>query len=457
VLALDRRALAALFNLAWPIVLARATQAVVSFSDALMVGPLGEDALAAATTGALNTMSVLILPMGTVFIVQSFAAQLEGRGRRGEARRFAWYGLIIAGATLAVSLLALPFVASILGLFDYTPNVHARMTDYLHYRLPSVGLAVGMEALGNWYGGLGNTRLQMRAGIVVMVTNISLNWVFIYGQLGAPALGVKGAALASALATSVGFIFMAVAFSRGLGGVAKAPGPLGLRLAEFWRVIRFGLPNGFNWFLEFGAFALFINVTMAHLGTVALAAINVVVAINSISFMPAFGVSSAGAILVGQAIGRRELDAVWPIVRMTGIVTVTWMVGVGLSYLIVPATLIGLFTPADQENPALVAMGATMLSLSTAWQLFDALAMTLSETLRAAGDTAWSLWARIALAWLVFTPVAAIAVFVWRGGAVAAMLCIILYMALLASALAWRFRSAAWRRIDLVGEPQLVE
>ena len=80
-------------------------------------------------------------------------------------------------------------------------------------------------------------------------------------------------------------------------------GRLGLNLQELWRVLRFGLPNGVNWFLEFAAFVLFINVVVAHLGTTVLAAFNVVMQINSISFMPAFGVSSAGAIFVGEATG----------------------------------------------------------------------------------------------------------------------------------------------------------
>ena len=78
------------------------------------------------------------------------------------------------------------------------------------------------------------------------------------------------------------------------------------------------------------------------------------------------------------------------------------------------------------------------------------------EALRAAGDTAWSMWARVAMAWLGFVPAAYVAVFVRGGGHVAAMLCILGYMAALGLALVYRFRSGAWRRIDLVGEPTVV-
>ena len=83
--------------------------------------------------------------------------------------------------------------------------------------------------------------------------------------------------------------------------------------------------NGQNNNFIMKAFALFMNVVMADLGTTAVAAINVVLAINSLSFMPAFGVASAGAILVGQAVGAGDKDHVWPIVRVTGTVAIAWM------------------------------------------------------------------------------------------------------------------------------------
>ena len=147
-----------LLNLAWPIILARATQAVIGFTDALLIAPLGEDALAAVTTGSLNVISAIILPMGTVFIVQSFTAQLRGRGELGAVRRYAVYGLLLALLSGLVAAALTPLVPVLLGKLEYSVEVRTLMTDYLSIRLLSVTAAVGMEALGNWYGGLGNTR-----------------------------------------------------------------------------------------------------------------------------------------------------------------------------------------------------------------------------------------------------------------------------------------------------------
>lgn len=448
----------ALLALAAPVVFARATQAVVGFTDAFMVAPLGDTALTATTGGSINSYAVLMLPMGVVYIVQSFVAQLVGKGRAAEARRYAYYGLGLALATGVFALAILPLIGPVLGLFPHERAVHDLMTDYLTVRLTAVGPIIGMEVLGNWFGGLGDTRKQMEAGVVTMIANVAACWLLIEGHGGAPALGVVGSALAAVIASWLGFAYLAIAFWRyPRNGAARTR----WSWAELRRMLRFGLPNGFNWFLEFGAFAVFLNIAVAHLGKVPYGALNVIILVNSVAFMPAFGVATAGAILAGQTIGAGAHDAVGRIVRMTLTATAVWMGVVGLFYLAFPDTVMGLFARDNARlgvtASQMVAVGAPMLAVSSAWQLFDAVAMTLSETLRAAGDTAWTLAARVILAWLVFVPSSLAVVYALDGGTIAVMVCIVAYLASLAAAMAWRFRTGKWRTIDLTGrEPDLV-
>jgi MATE family multidrug resistance protein len=385
-----------------------------------------------------------------VFIVQSFSSQLFGRGDLVAARRYAWYGLFLAFATLLLSLFASPGIEPVLGLFSYEPDVHRLMGDYMAIRVWSVGAAVGTEAIGNWFAGQGNTHVQMRASLLTMVANVGLNWVLIYGNLGAPEMGVAGAALASTLATWLGFAYALFVF-RGAERRIPRDQPLRLRLTEFLRMLRFGIPNGLNWFLEFAAFAIFINAIVAPLGTTVVAAFNVILQINSVSFMPAFGIASAGAILVGQAIGREAKDQVPRIVRTTATVNVIWQMSVGLIYLLLPGPLMLLFAPPGAIGDWM-RVGTLMLAISGAWQLFDALGLTVGEALRAAGDTTWCMWARLLIAWLVFTPTAYVSVTLMNGGHAAVMWCVVFYLACLAAAMAWRFRGGAWRRIQLTGE-----
>jgi MATE family multidrug resistance protein len=445
--------LGTLLALALPMVLARATQSVITFADAIQVEHLGPGALAATATGGLNVMGLVILPMGLVFIVQSFVAQLVGRGDRDSTPRFAKYGLLLALLAGVLGLALIPAIGPLLSLTSYSPGVQHEMTSYMTIRFLSIGAVVGVEALGNWYGGLGNTRMQMIAGMLSMVVAIACNWLLIDGRLGAPALGVDGAAWGAVIASWAGFAFLAIAFWRRWGSAPRGE-QQPLTWSELRRVVRFGLPNGMNWFLEFAAFQVFVNVVLSSLGDETVAALNAVLAVNSIGFMPAFGLASAGAILAGQAIGGGDRNSVWPTVKLTLACTMSWMGLLGVAYVVAPGAILSLFDSRG-SSPNLVAIGTEMLLISAAWQLFDATSMTLSETLRAAGDTFWTAAARLLLAWAVFIPAAFLVVFEFDGGPGGAMLCLVAYLALLALALGYRFRSGKWRDIELI-EPQLV-
>ena len=448
-MASDRPSVRSLLGLAWPIIVSRSTQTVIGISDAFLVADLGSAAVAATGTGAFNTFALLILPMGTLFIVQSFVSQLFGKGDLVGARRYAWYGLVVAIETQILCMLGALAVPFALSKFSYAPDVRALMTRYMQIRLLCGGAAMGIEALSSYYAGLGNTRLPMVASVFAMTMNVALNWVLIRGHLGAPAMGVPGSALASALATWIAFIAFFAYFARDrVASPASAAKEKVDRLREYLRMMRFGLPSGLNWFFEFLAFNVFINVVVAGLGTPALGAMVAVFNINGLSFMPAFGLASAGAILVGQSIGAERKDDVPHVLGLTLRTAAMWQAFVGVTYLVVPRLLVAPFARGE-DAAAMMAVGVRMIMLSSAWQIFDAVGMTTAESLRAAGDTAWPLWARLVLAWGLFFPGSYVTSRFFHGTDVHARLWIVAYMGLLSLALWLRFRSGRWRAIQL--------
>ena len=256
-----------------------------------------------------------------------------------------------------------------------------------------MGAIVGTEALGNWYGGLGNTWMSMVAGILAMVSNVALNAVLIDGRFGLPALGVRGTALASSIASTLGFAFLLVAFLLRRGGVPRSPAT-GLSWRDLLRVLRFGAPNGVNWFLEFAAFQIFINVVVSDLGTTTLAAFNVVSEHHRWSPRCRRSASHRR----GRS-GRRshrargEGDGVgWQIKLTLSLPARAGMMGA--IYVFPRAILASSVTLSNGAEPLVT--GATMLMLAGLWQLFDATSMTLAEALRAAGDTSiWQAAARL--------------------------------------------------------------
>jgi MATE family multidrug resistance protein len=445
-----RPRLSQLLLLAWPIIVSRSAQVIVGVVDTLMVAPLGQDALAATTTGALNSFAFMALSIGTVFIVGSFVSQLTGKGDDASARRFALYGLLIALGSELLALLFLPVLPTLLAPLGLTAPVREQMNDYMQLRLLSVGAAVGLEALGSYYGGVKNTILPMAAQVFAMALNIALNWVLIGGHLGAPAMGVSGAALASTLATTLAFVFLAGCFALRIGAPRVRAGAL--RLAELTRTLRFGVPVGLNFLVELLAFLVFVNIVVAELGTAELAATMAVIQLNSVAFMPAFALATAGSIFVGQAIGAGKLDDVPGTVRLTVATTAGWQGLVGLSYLIAPRVWLTPFVPPGADR--FLELGASLLVLSAAWQLMDGIAMAYAEALRAAGDTTFSMWARAGIGWLVFVPGALITTRIFGGRELGAGAWLVVYLGLLAIVLVARFRTGKWRTLALI-EPEL--
>ncbi len=442
--------LSQLLSLAVPVIISRSSQVVIGMTDAIMVGVLGQAALAATTTGATNAFNILVFPMGISFVVQSFSAQLTGKGDAKGARRFGWYGLALAALTQIVCMASLPFLDDAIAHLDYADDVKKLMGTYLAIRLLSGGPAIGLEALGAYYGGLGNTRLPMAAQILAMVLNVLLCWLLISGHWGAPALGVAGSAWAATIGTTVGFVVLAVMFIAGIGCTASSTS--GFSMAEMGKVLRFGVPSGFNWFIEFAAFSFFINVVLPGLGTSAVAAMMSVIQLNSVAFMPAFALSSAGAIFVGTAIGAGAKDDVAGTVWLTVRASAGWMGFVCVVYLLFPRFFMGLFVSAgssEEDLKLFLDVGSRMLMLSCGWQLFDAISMALGEALRAAGDTFFCFLARSAIAWCVFVPGAYFTVRSFDGGAVGAMCWLVVYLGLLALVLFLRFRTNKWRSIEM--------
>lgn len=444
-----RHDLKSLLGLAWPIIISRSTQVVMGLADAIMIAHLGEASLAAVTAGALNSVALFILPTGMAFIISSFSAQWTGKGDAAAARRYGYYGLVLAVLAQIALLALLPLLPSTLHRLGYAPEVESAMAAYLAIRLLSTGLVVGMEALGNYYSGMGNTSYQMKANTAAMLLTVPLNWLLIDGHWGLPALGVRGAAWSNAIATGAAFLGLLTVFLRQGGGARSR-----LRWDEFKRVLRFGLPLGLNWSFEFFAFIAFVDLVVGSLGTTTLAAWMAVMQVNSVAFMPAFGVATAGSILVGQSIGAGRKDDVLGIVKLTFGTMAAWMSLVGLAELGIPGLLLHPFVPAA-SGEAFLRLGVPMLMLSAAWQLFDAAGMTMTETLRAAGDTSFPMWARAFLAWGIFLPGSWVTVKVYGGGELSALAWLLAYLGLLALVLTLRFRSGAWRKVQLIEEDLL--
>jgi MATE family multidrug resistance protein len=280
--------------------------------------------------------------------------------------------------------------------------------------------------------------------VVAVLLNVALDYALIFGHFGLPALGVAGAGFATATAEWVQAGILLVAFRRARVSRAFATAPVRADRRAQARLVRTAAPIGGQWFLDMITFALFSTV-VARMGDHSMAASQAFLSLLHLSFMQVVGVSVAAGTLVGRYVGARDLDAAARSHASAQRLGVVLALAVAVLILAVPDLLLGIFT----NDRDVIALGRPLLAVGALYNLVDAVQIVAGGALRGAGDTRWPFAAQTLLAWLVFLPSAWLLGVALAGGLVGAWLGGTLYVLGLSLALLWRWRSGAWRGVEI--------
>jgi putative MATE family efflux protein len=396
----DRSRLGSIVAIALPIMGGMASQNLLNLVDTAMVGTLGATALAAVGLASMVNFAATAFITGLSTGVQAMAARRKGEGRDAET------GVPLNGGLLVATALAIPLSVALiavapwlLSLLADDPALVATASPYLRVRLVAmVALGANFAFRGFW-NGIGRSRIYMRTLVVMHVANVVLNWVFIFGNLGAPALGATGAGLATTIATFLGtayYVALGLRHARGNGFLRGLPDAATLRT-----MLRLAIPSGIQQlFFAAGMTALFTIV--ARVGTEQTAAANVIINITLVAILPSLGLGLGAASLVGQALGRGDPDDAerwgWDVVRVATLL----LVAIGLPMLVVPDLLLSGFI----HDPATLALGRTPLRLVGLTIWLDGVGLVLLQCLLGAGATRTVLVISVGMQWGVFLPAA---------------------------------------------------
>ena len=396
----------ALIRLAAPVALAQVGFLTMGLVDMFFVGQLGALELAAVALGDALFFTFMVVALGVIRGLEPVASQAYGAGDPVRVA-LAWR----AGRRLAVwltplmTLLVLGFAPALALWAELDPEfplalAHTTM-DYLLPR--TLGILPGLlfNADRSLLYSLGSTRPAMVAMIVANVLNAVLDWVFIFGHWGVPAMGVAGSGLTTSCCRLLMWLIL-VAWLRRPELQPYQQRPAEGARAALARVFRLGLPNGLAAGLEVSAFAG-AGLLMTTLGVISLASHQIAIKMASTSFMVALAIGTATSIRVGQAIGARDQPgagrAGW-----TGIALGTAFMGIsGLGFLIWGRPIVGAFT----DDPAVLELGASLLAIAAAFQVSDGAQAIAAGAIRGTGDTTSPFVAGLIAYWGVGLPVAA--------------------------------------------------
>ncbi len=390
-----------MFALAVPVVFAELGWMAMGVVDTLMVGPLGPEAIGAVGVGSSLFTSIVIFAMGLLLGLDTLVSQAFGAGRLEDCHRWLLHGVLMSVVVAAPAVLVLLAMAALLSSWGLDPAVLPLTQPYLQTLTWSVVPLVFYATFRRYLQGMHVVRPVMIALVAANLTNAFMNWVLIYGHLGAPAMGVRGSAWATVIARVIMAAYLLVVIVVRERG--RRPGlfetSLAIDAARMRRLIELGFPAAAQITLEVGVFAA-ATALAGRLAPTALASHQIALNIAACAFMVPLGVASAGAVRVGHALGRGDVLAAERAGWTALLFGAGFMACTALLFVLVPRPLIGAFT----TDSGVLAIGSSLLLVAAVFQLFDGIQGVATGVLRGLGDTRtamlWNLFAH----WFVGLP-----------------------------------------------------
>ena len=451
---LNRRVL----GLSGPVVLGMISYTVVWMTDMAMVGVLGTGPQGAVSVGGNIFNVFLSFMMGAGIGIQLLVARRIGEKRESTAGRVLLTSLPLTLMVAALStylcwnygaLLATPFA-------DELEDIDM-LASYLLWRSTGFAFYFLIFAVRGFFDGIGRTAFGMFSSLVVMAANIFLNWILIFGNLGAPALGLDGAAIASSLAAIPGLVLFVFAFTPKLRKYFE-----GFNLRDFarWPVVRevtrIGFPTGAENFMMSVAFLVFYIFTkLVDRYNVALygeaykglskAASGIVVSILSLSFLPGVAFGIAATTILGHALGQGKVTLARMAVYRATYYSALLMGTIGIVFLLLPRPIIGIFA----SDPRLVAEAFWPLIMVAIVQIPDAINMVMTSAVRSAGMVYWVLARIILIAYCLFLPASYYFGIHLQMGTIGLWIGIVIWVCMACIVFTWKFVKGDWKTMKI--------
>jgi len=435
-LAAVRAELPPMLALALPVVVAELGWIAMSVVDTMMVGRVSPEAIGAVSIGSVLFYTIGVFGTGMLLGLDTLVPQAFGAGRLADCHRWLFHalaGIMVLGPLLMIPMfLVLPF----LEIWGIAHAVAEHAGPYTRALLWSTLPLLGFMAFRHYLQAMNRVRVIMFVLVSANLVNAFANWVLIFGRLGSPEFGVEGAGWASCISR----VYMCGALAgyvvwdakRRDSGLFEAPRTIEAGWVR--ELARLSFPAAMQRALEIGVFAM-ATALVGRMDALSLAAHQVALQAASVTFMVPLGISSAAAVRVGQAIGRKDPESAhhsgWAAIALGG----GFMIAAGALFVAFPEMIIRLFS----NDPELVAAGVGLLYVAALFQLFDGLQVVATGALRGAGDTKTAMLANLAGHWFLGLPIGWLLAFRAGWGAEGVWVGLCIGLMAVGGALAWHW------------------
>jgi MATE family multidrug resistance protein len=393
-------------RLAIPLVLAELGWMSMAIVDTMMVGRLPNSAvaIAAVSLGGILVHLLAFFGGGLLIGLDTLVSQAFGAGRREDCHRSLVHGIYLSLALTPLLMAPVWFCDSLLRFARIAPDIIALAVPY------SRALAWGTLPLLLYFAvrrcmqGMNMVGPIAFALVTANIINAVGNWVLIYGKLGAPAMGAVGSGWSTAwariylAAVLVGYLLWYDQKHR----TDLLRTPIQPELMRIRRLVALGFPAAMQITLEIGVFAL-VTALIGRLGAVSLASHQIALNTVSFTYMVPLGVSSAAAVRVGQAIGRKDPEGAGDAGGTAIFLGASFMACASALLLLFPRWIARMYTPDE----TIIHSTILLLGAGAAFQLFDGIQTVATGALRGAGDTRTPMFCHFTAYWIIGLPLGA--------------------------------------------------
>ncbi len=373
-----------ILKLCIPVIIENVLHLSVFVTDTIMVGRLGTDAIAAVGLAGTLFFAITMVSNSLIAGAAGIVARHVGAKEKEQAQLVGAQAILMS---LVLGMIATPafvfFADTLLLLMSAEPEVARLGKGYLQAVGGTLVFRQAMLACGGILRGAGDTKTPMKAAIAVNTANILLNWLLIFGIGPFPRLGVTGVGCATAIAYVFGAGLLLAKIFSGRHVLRVSPAwIIRVHVASIRRIVRISIPAVVDSFLTQMGFLFFTKI-VTLLGTASLAAHQIAVRIESISFMPGFALAIATATLVGQSLGAKNAGLAVLSMKRGCCFALALMGLFAVVFLVFPGEMAGVFHP----EPGVLSMAVACVMIAAIEQPALAVYMVYAGGLRGAGDT----------------------------------------------------------------------
>ena len=376
--------LRALLRLAIPVVLSELAWMLMSVVDTIMVGRLSPEAIGAVGLSSSLYYIPALFGAGLLLGLDTLVSQAYGRGEHAECRHWVMQGIYIVLLFSIPVMIIVQWIPALLPRWGTNPDVASQTAAYLRLLNWGTPWLLTYACFRRYLQGMHIVKPVTFALVTANLVNLAGNWLLIYGKFGLPEMGVRGSAFSTVLARvyMAGFLVAVAIWKEHKDGgsfFANFPMPDKKRIM---RILQLGGPAATQMIFEIGAFGG-ATVIAAKLSAESLAAHQIALNIASVTYMVPLGISAAAAVAVGHNIGAGDPARA----RRTGYLAIgvaaAFMALMALLLTVFPHHIVWIYSP----DPKVLAIGAPLLALAAAFQIFDGIQTATTGALRGLGHT----------------------------------------------------------------------